>query len=255
MEIVFLGTGNAFTRQYYNSNLLIEFSQTNLLIDCGTTCPASIESLGIDIKRIDNVFISHLHADHVGGLEELAIKHRYIYQKKPNLYVPARLQNDIWQHTLRGGLEFTVDGRVGIEYYFELHVVKDSFSIENKTFEIIPTLHIPGMPSYGIFFDGIFFTNDTVFQRALIERMLEKSKIIIHDCSFVHNPVHAYYKELLELPKAIREKFFLIHYGDGTKEKQKYMADQGFHIAQKHERLSFDKKNSEIGNRLQNILL
>ena len=237
MEIVFLGTGNAFARQYFNTNLLIEFANTNLLIDCGATCPTSIESLGIEIHQIENIFISHLHADHIGGLEELAIKHKYIYHKKPNLYVPKRLENDLWNNSLRGGLEFTVDGKVGIEYYFKVHSVESTFTIANKIFEIIPTLHIPGMPSYGIFFDGIFYTNDMVFQRSLLEKMLEKSQMVIHDCSFTPNPVHAYYKELLELPPKIREKLFLIHYGDGTQNKQQYMVEQGFHIAKKHTRL------------------
>lgn len=239
MEIVFLGTGNAFSRKYFNSNVLIKFSNTNLLIDCGITCPMSLENIGIELDHIHNVFISHLHADHVGGLEELAIKHKYFYHRKLNLYIPMRLKNDIWYNSLRGGLEFTVEGKVDIEYYFNVHPVESTFTIANKTFEIIPTLHIPGMPSYGILFDGIFYTNDMVFQRSLLDKMLEKSNTIIHDCSFTPNPVHAYYKELLELPLQIREKIYLIHYADGTENKQQYMIEQGFHIAKKHSHLFY----------------
>lgn len=67
-----LGTGNAFAKKNWQSNFLITNNGKHLLIDCGTYCWLAAEEVGITTADIDAVFISHIHADHVGGLEELA---------------------------------------------------------------------------------------------------------------------------------------------------------------------------------------
>ena len=44
---------------------------SKLLIDCGTDARHSLHELGLSYKDIEHVYISHLHADHAGGLEWL----------------------------------------------------------------------------------------------------------------------------------------------------------------------------------------
>jgi ribonuclease BN (tRNA processing enzyme) len=234
MEILFLGTGNAFSRQYGHTNLLLKWPSSHLLIDCGSACVGSIAEYGISLAEITNIFITHLHGDHIHGLEELAIKNTYIYHQKPTLYIPKTLEKDIWDCSLRGGLECTVAGKVGLDYYFTIEPVETTFTIEGMTFEIIPTLHIPEMKSYGLYFNRIFHTSDMVFNRGLLETMLPKSDLVIHDCSFVKNPVHAYYEDLMELPKETRKEIYIVHYGDHTEKQQSSMVEAGFQCAQKH---------------------
>lgn len=246
MEIIFLGTGDAFSKQYYNSNILINFNNTNLLLDCGHTCPASIHAYGIALPTIQNIFISHCHADHIGGLEEVALRNRYIYQQKINLHIPQALEKNIWDHSLNGGLvEYTEEyHQIGLDHYFNVHAVENHFTIEGVKFEIIQTKHIKGMKSYGIYFNRIFYTDDTIFDLPLLERMSKRSDLIIHDCSFSESPVHTYYKELLTLPMEMRKKIYLIHYGDNTEKLRAYMYSQGFQCAEKHMSLKVEKQDN-----------
>ena len=78
MSIAFLGVGSAFTSaKDYQSNLLITAqSGKKMLIDCGSDARFSLAEWGLEnnIEKldIDAVYISHLHADHIGGLEWLA---------------------------------------------------------------------------------------------------------------------------------------------------------------------------------------
>ena len=45
LSLFFLGTGNAFTKTSFQTNLLVVKGQTHLLIDCGTLCSYAIENL------------------------------------------------------------------------------------------------------------------------------------------------------------------------------------------------------------------
>ncbi len=68
MKVTFLGAGSAFSRKHGNSNLLIESGGIKLLIDCSRFCPPTLEEYGLSSSDITHIFISHLHADHIGGL-------------------------------------------------------------------------------------------------------------------------------------------------------------------------------------------
>ncbi len=46
---------------------LYRFGQTNLLVDCGEPVDASLRAHGMRPDTIDNLLISHLHSDHIGG--------------------------------------------------------------------------------------------------------------------------------------------------------------------------------------------
>src|SRR5262249_36163816 len=50
-----------------HASYLYRFGRTSLLIDCGEPADRSFKSTGLSYDAIDAIFISHLHADHVGG--------------------------------------------------------------------------------------------------------------------------------------------------------------------------------------------
>ncbi|MGR3220082.1 MAG: MBL fold metallo-hydrolase, partial [Candidatus Anammoxibacter sp.] len=106
MKLTFLGAGSAFTTpEYYQSNMLISAkSGKNLLIDCGTDVRFSLNDCGINngnvAEKIDAVYISHLHADHIGGMEWLAFC--TFFCKQPNrlkLFIEKSILNRIWEHS------------------------------------------------------------------------------------------------------------------------------------------------------------
>jgi hypothetical protein len=112
MKITFAGVGSAFTDQrYYQSNMVITSSSSGkrLLIDCGGDARFSLGELGATNANIgewaDGVYISHLHADHIGGLEWLGFC-TYFNPKapKPKLFIVDTLIDELWD-SLKGGMQ------------------------------------------------------------------------------------------------------------------------------------------------------
>ena len=72
MKITFLGTGSAFTTKNFQTNTIIERNGKRLLIDAGSDIRFSLQNIGLNYLNIDAIYVTHLHADHVGGMEYLA---------------------------------------------------------------------------------------------------------------------------------------------------------------------------------------
>jgi ribonuclease BN (tRNA processing enzyme) len=73
LEVFFVGVGSAFTKRQYQTNLLLVKGNDHLLIDCGTKCTQALYELGLPITDVRNFLITHSHADHIGGLEEVTL--------------------------------------------------------------------------------------------------------------------------------------------------------------------------------------
>lgn len=65
MKLAFLGTGSAFSVERYNGAVVVE---DRLLLDGGAPLLPHMHRLGIDPSRIEAVFLSHFHGDHILGL-------------------------------------------------------------------------------------------------------------------------------------------------------------------------------------------
>jgi ribonuclease BN (tRNA processing enzyme) len=80
MKLHILGCGDAFGSGGRNqSGYLVEASDRLFLLDCGPTTLLAMKRAGFDPRRLDAVFLSHLHGDHFGGLPFFFIE--YLYQK------------------------------------------------------------------------------------------------------------------------------------------------------------------------------
>ncbi len=69
-KIIALGTGIPESVKYFQTAFLIQNNATNLLIDTGggSGILAELDSSGISLENIQNVFISHKHMDHIMGI-------------------------------------------------------------------------------------------------------------------------------------------------------------------------------------------
>lgn len=237
-SLTFLGSGSAFyigakPSENWQSNVLIEApSGRRLLIDCGTDIRFSLHEQGLAATDIDDVFISHVHADHVGGMEWLAFSTKFSASgRKPRLFANREVLEDLWSRSLQGGLG-SLEGEVAsLQTYFDVHAIpaNHGFTWEGVYFRLVQVMHnMDGdriCPTFGLLFDlgstRIFFTADTQFTPNQLDWLYEDADIIFHDCETAPSPsgIHAHYEQLMTLPANVRKKMWLYHYQPGPKKK------------------------------------
>ena len=182
--------------------------------------------------------MSHIHADHIGGLENFALKCKLQLGVRPTLIATQSLLDRLWNCSLKGSLEY-VDGPgcIGIkqtlEDYFETMPIEPTGYVQPDVSDpfklyVMPTNHVLGMESYGVeliedendMSKRLLFTSDTRFDLDLINYGIDNCSNIFHDCQLFDSGednilgVHTSYNQLLALPKEIRSKIWLYHYGD-----------------------------------------
>lgn len=203
MKIHVIGCGNAFSSESFNQSFVIEEAGRRMLIDCGMQTPQALVTARYKPQDIHDIYVSHLHADHVGGLEYFAFA-RYDWAKHPRswregTYAPRLIGNvqllrDLWDKTLRGGLE-SMEGFVSnLETFFEPVPVEPNkrFEWQGWTVDLIQQIHIMSgsviMPSFGILFSrtgrkSVYFVTDSQHcSPRQIEEYYKRADLIFQDC-------------------------------------------------------------------------
>lgn len=203
MNIKVIGCGNAFSNKNFNQSFLVEEDGRKMLIDCGMQTPQALAYAGLTAKDIDDIYISHAHADHCGGLEYFAFT-RYDWAKRPRHfsegnYAPALIANeqlmkDLWDKTLRGGLESMEGFVASIGTFFEPIAIAPNvpFTWQGWTVSLIQQVHIMSgsiiMPSFGIMFQkkghkSVYFVTDSQHcSPRQMEEYYKQADIIFQDC-------------------------------------------------------------------------
>jgi len=239
-RIMMLGVGNGFVKSTYHNNALLEINNSHFLIDCGALAWQSLYELGLGFEHIDGIFITHLHYDHCGGLDEAALYGAYAARRKMKLWLPAPLQHTLWEQHLRGTLENVADGKTSLADYFDIQTVEegesfwltDSRSVGAASDGIgagadhprlpmrwMTTHHVPSKFSCSLVIDSrLFYSSDMVADADLVSSLHQEGITdFYHDCSFNSSPVHASFEALCQYPAAIRQHTYLMHYGETPK--------------------------------------
>jgi ribonuclease BN (tRNA processing enzyme) len=256
MQMAFLGTGNAWSKapENYNTNAIIQAAPgaPRWLIDCGTTAPQAMKDKGLSPNDFVGALVTHLHGDHVFGLEEVGFFNFFVHGRRTRLWLPHRLRTslgggggeDIWENCLRGSMgalrgEGDTRLEVTLEDYFDVTYMRpeEPVDIAGVLAEVFEVDHVPNKPCYGVLLEGqVGFTADCVYRRSLIDWLLGRGcHTIFHDVYFgpaYPGRVHTAYEELLELPRDVRERIVLMHYNDSATPAQRQQAlEDGFRLA------------------------
>ena len=121
-EVKILGSNSAIpTNNRHPSSQLISYHNTSYLIDCGEGTQSQMSTYKVKRSKIKQIFISHLHGDHVFGL--------------PGLLTSFSLQGRVD--------DLEVFGPVGIKEYIEtiIRVSESHLSYSLHINEIVPDQH------------------------------------------------------------------------------------------------------------------
>jgi ribonuclease BN (tRNA processing enzyme) len=246
VDITFLGTGSAFSKRYGNNSAVVSVLNDgvvkNLMIDCGRTTPDDLAKSEFNWNDIDAIFVTHLHGDHVYGLEEAGFMGRFVFQKKPHIILPHRkVKIDLWDKVLKGTMmNGDLERNMTFDDYFTYDIADETlqyFEFNGVMFSVYATQHVPNKKSYGLIigeYDFVVYTSDSLFDEEFIKiASQEGAQKIFHDCQLTLD-------ELSTLPQEVREKIVVMHYGDDIEGYYlKINKDLGMKVAVSNHRYSF----------------
>ena len=149
MKLTILGSSSALpTSERYPSAHVLNVHERLFLIDCGEGTQMQLRKNRIRFGKINHIFISHLHGDHVFGLYGLLSTYSLMGRKLPiRLYAPEKYMNILMSHLSDFDihLSFEIDfvplsGKDPILILDDKYVKVTSFPLQHR------------VPSYGFIF-------------------------------------------------------------------------------------------------------
>ena len=148
-ELTVLGSNSALPKvNRFSTAQILNVSEQLFLIDCGEGTQIQLRRYKIKFSKINHIFISHLHGDHIYGLPGLISTFNLLGRKKSlNIYCHSRFEKIL--STLLNSLE----GHINFKIVYHYTDTKEKILIfENKivTVEAFPLKH--KVPTTGFLF-------------------------------------------------------------------------------------------------------
>lgn len=191
IEVTFLGTGSALPpRDRGNTAFAVRTENLLFLADAGPSVFTDLQRAGIDPARIDAIFLSHGHADHVLGFPQLALQQKFITKDPPlRIYCTAAVREAI---TVVTKLTFP-EAADGLPQFNWIELAEGPRQSHDLTNDIQLTTELvfgpPYMPVLGLRLDffnkgvSLAFSADTAPSDTLAS-LATRCDLLIHEASF-----------------------------------------------------------------------
>lgn len=222
MEVVILGTGDAFSAKHFGSSAVVLGEHGNILIDAPDSLMHAMAQASkrtgrtIGPDTADDLLLTHLHGDHCNGLEALGfwrwLEWRRTGRQLPRLHTTAQVAERLW-HKLAPAMD--QNGTATLADYFELRVLPKSAPAHIAGFTVRYRMGRHTVPTCGFLIsDGIRtlgWSGDTTWDPGHVE-WLASADFVVHETSPA--PAHTPVEYLNALPEELRKKMALIHMAD-----------------------------------------
>lgn len=198
-------TSTAEKDKRLRASALVETDDARILIDCGPDFRTQM--MGLSFEKIDGVFITHEHYDHVGGLDDL----RPFCSFGP---IPVYAENNVVR-TLRLRMPYCfVDHRYPGVPDVSLEEVKPGQPFFIRRTEILPLRVMHGrLPILGYRIDRMAYITDMLSLPEESYKMLEGVEVLIMNAlRTTPHPTHQHLQAALSAVERIcPRKTFFIH--------------------------------------------
>lgn len=235
----FLGVGGALAVELGSASIVIERDgQPWLMVDCGQEALTAYFEHYASVPKA--LFITHVHLDHVGGMERLFIKTYFdeALRGQVRLYVPVSVLPYL-QRRIADYPSVLAEGGANYWDAFRVIPVSDSFWHDGVQLECFANRHHAPNSSFGLSLPEVFtFSGDTRPIPEQLEWRAERGDQVFHDCGVVGNPSHTGVDDLArEYSSAFLERVVLYHHG--SEHDAKTLRQKGYRVANQGELFQF----------------
>ena len=192
-------SGGIPTKDRITSCVVISKSDENIMIDCGEGAYRKYIQNNYKLSMLKNIFISHMHPDHVGGIVPLLYyKSISNNHEKISIFGPKDLKSFIDQSLSSQKIE--------LKYKYNF------YAVENSNYKKINDLKIDWIkldhkiPSWGYSFNNgekkiVFITDTRVCANSF--KFIDCSDILIHESTFSDNQKDLAYNKFHSIPNEV----------------------------------------------------
>ena len=223
LDLLFLGSGNAFAAgRYWNSFLLND----RYLFEPSPVALPHLKRCDIALEEIEAVFISHFHADHFFGLPFLLLEYSELTTRSKDLTIigPPGVEERL-ATVIKAGFPHLLDHKKSYrERYIEL---RDGFEgeVAGLKFRARSVAHVDGMDCYGYRVQAgertMAYSGDTTLCDSLVD-LAEGADVFVVECSCWDDSCgpHLNPNDVRELRRRLgpKPKFVLTHLAAGEKD-------------------------------------
>ena len=203
MEVTLLGTGTPKPSiDRFGPSTLIEANGRYFIFDSGRGLSIRLQQAGVALSKVENIFLTHLHSDHISGLSDLWLT-SWIWQRQH----PLRLTGPVGTLALSQHLELahqadllyrTKNTNLNSDFFPILakEIVSEGIIYQHDGIKITAFLvnHYPVEPAYGYRIDSgeqsIVISGDTTFSKNLI-KYAKGADLLIHEVAAANSELLA----------------------------------------------------------------